>query len=87
MLRGGQTLAPFRDYLDFNLTHTELKELFNHEDANREWRSRLSAVEGVLSHLGCHNGEAVRGICLRCKRHLGQMGPVCPQWSRRQQDA
>lgn len=72
MLRGGQTLAPFRDYLDFNLTHAELKELFNHEDANREWRSRLSAVEGVYLILAATTGKQYVGSAYGAKGIWGR---------------
>ena len=40
----GLTLPPFRDYLEFTLTHDELCDVVKHADANRDWRSRLEAV-------------------------------------------
>ena len=43
----GAVLPPFRDYLEFSLAHSELVDLYSHEDAHREWRARLAAVAGV----------------------------------------
>ena len=57
----GRTRAPFSDYLGFTLTHTELKELYYNEDANREWRSRLSAVAGVYLILARKTGKQYVG--------------------------
>jgi hypothetical protein len=61
LLARGQTRPPFRDYLEFTLTHAELKGLYNYEDANREWRARLSAVAGVYLILATKNGAQYVG--------------------------
>jgi hypothetical protein len=61
LLPDGQTLAPFRDYLDFTLTHLELKQLYAEENANREWRSRLAAVAGVYLILATETGKQYVG--------------------------
>ena len=61
LLPGGQTRPPFRDYLGFTLTHTELKELYYNENANREWRSRLAAVAGVYLVLATKTGQQYVG--------------------------
>lgn len=47
VLPKGQFRPPFRDYLEFTLTHSELKDLYEHEEANKEWRARLKAVAGI----------------------------------------
>jgi hypothetical protein len=41
ILPSGQTREIFNDYLGFTITHAERKELYDNEDANREWRSRF----------------------------------------------
>jgi hypothetical protein len=61
LLPKGQLLPPFRDYLEFTLTHAELKELYEHEDANREWRARLAAVAGVYLILATTTGQQYVG--------------------------
>ena len=61
VLPSGQTRAPFRDYLDFTLTHAELKELYENEDANSEWRARLSSVAGVYLILAAKTGKQYVG--------------------------
>jgi hypothetical protein len=61
ILPKGQLLRPFRDYLGFTLTHSELCYLFAHEEANREWRSRLSAVAGIYLVLATTNGAQYVG--------------------------
>ncbi len=61
ILPSDQTLLSFSDYLDFTLTHTELKELFNNPDANRDWRSRLSAVAGIYLILATTTGHQYIG--------------------------
>jgi hypothetical protein len=38
LLPKGHLLRLFTDYLDFTLTLQELRYLFNHQKANREWR-------------------------------------------------
>ncbi len=61
ILPKGQFLTPFRDYLEFTLTRTELVDLFAHEDANREWRARLSAVAGIYLILATTTGNQYVG--------------------------
>ena len=87
LLPSGQTLPPFRDYLKFTLSHAELRDLYENEDANREWRSRLAAVAGSLFGSGNQIGGAVCRVCLRCERHLGPVGRICSKRSRGQQPA
>jgi hypothetical protein len=57
----GHLLRLFTDYLDFTLTHGELRYLFNHQEANREWRARLSAVAGVYLILATTTGRQYVG--------------------------
>ncbi len=51
----------FKDYMEFTLTHDELQDLFNNEDANREWRSQLSAVGGIYLIVATRTGEQYVG--------------------------
>ena len=57
----GRRLPPFRDYLEFDLSYDELRELYRHEDAHREWCSRLSAVAGVYLILAETTGQLYVG--------------------------
>jgi hypothetical protein len=61
ILPTGQLLRVFTDYLDFTLTHSELRYLFQHEDANSEWRARLSAVAGIYLILATTTGRQYVG--------------------------
>ena len=61
ILPKGHLLRLFTDYLDFTITHSELRYLFAHEDANREWRARLSAVAGVYLILATTTGQQYVG--------------------------
>jgi hypothetical protein len=61
LLPKGQLRPPFRDYLEFTLTHAELKELYEHEEANREWRARLAAVAGIYLILATKTGAQYIG--------------------------
>jgi hypothetical protein len=61
ILPKGQLRSPFRDYLEFTLTHAELVDLYCHEDANREWRARLAAVAGVYLILATTTGAQYVG--------------------------
>jgi hypothetical protein len=61
LLPRGQLRPPFRDYLEFTLTHAELVALYQHEDANREWRARLAAVAGVYLILATTTGAQYVG--------------------------
>ena len=73
LLPGGQTLPPFRgDYLEFTLTHSELKELCDSEDANREWRAHLSAVAGVYLILATKTGKQYVGSACGAKGIWGR---------------
>jgi hypothetical protein len=57
----GRRLPPFDDYLEFSLSHAELKDLFANEEAHREWRARLSAVAGVYLILAESSGHLYVG--------------------------
>jgi hypothetical protein len=57
----GRTLEPFSDYLDFTLSHGELKDLFSQPTAHRDWQSSLSAVAGVYLILAEHTGDQYIG--------------------------
>jgi hypothetical protein len=57
----GRTLEPFSDYLDFTLSHDELKDLFKHPKSHRDWQSSLSAVAGVYLILAQHSGNQYVG--------------------------
>jgi hypothetical protein len=61
ILPSGRTLEPFKDYLEFTLTHSELRHLVTHPEANAEWRSRLSAVAGVYLILATTTGHQYVG--------------------------
>jgi hypothetical protein len=57
----GRRLPPFRDYLEFDLSHDELCELYRNENAHPEWRSRLSAVAAVYLILAETSGQLYVG--------------------------
>lgn len=57
----GQRLALFTDYLGFTVTHSELRFLQQHAEANREWRARLTAVAGIYLVLATTTGEQYVG--------------------------
>lgn len=57
----GRKLPTFDDYLEFSLTHAELKELFRNEEAHRDWRRALSAVAGVYLILAQTTGHLYVG--------------------------
>jgi len=61
LLPKGHLLRLFTDYLDFTLTHKELRYLFDHQEANSEWRARLSAVAGVYLILATTTGRQYVG--------------------------
>lgn len=61
MLPKGHMLRLFTDYLDFTLTYEELHYLFSHQEANQEWRARLSAVAGVYLILATTTGRQYVG--------------------------
>jgi hypothetical protein len=72
LLPSGQTLPAFRDYLEFTLPHPQLKELYDNEDANREWRARLSAVAGVYLILAKTTGKQYVGSAYGAKGIWGR---------------
>lgn len=57
----GRKLPPFDDYLEFSLTHAQLKDLFANEEAHRDWRVPLSAVAGVYLILAKRSGDLYVG--------------------------
>lgn len=57
----GRRLPPFSDYLDFTLSHDELKYLFSQPKAHRDWQSSLSAVAGVYLILSQDTGAQYVG--------------------------
>jgi hypothetical protein len=57
----GASLVVFQDYLEFTLTFSELKEIFQKPEANSEWRSRLSAVAGIYLILATRSGHQYIG--------------------------
>jgi hypothetical protein len=61
LLPRGQLRPPFRDYLEFSLTHAELVELYAHDEANKEWRARLAAVAGIYLILATKTGAQYVG--------------------------
>lgn len=38
----------FTDYLDFNLSFEELKEIVENEEIYKTWHNALSAVAGII---------------------------------------
>jgi len=61
VLEPGRKLPPFDDYLEFSLTYPELKALFEHEEAHRDWRVSLSAVAGIYLILAQTSGNLYVG--------------------------
>lgn len=57
LLPHGRRLPVFDDYLEFALSHRQLKELYRHADAHRDWRSALQAVAGVYLILAEKTGD------------------------------
>jgi hypothetical protein len=57
----GRKLPPFSDYLEFSISYNELLDLYQDEDAHREWRARLSAVAGVYLILAESSGDLYIG--------------------------
>jgi len=57
----GRRLSPFEDYLEFSLTYLQLKDLIQREDAHPDWRSSLSAVDGVYLILAESSGDLYVG--------------------------
>jgi hypothetical protein len=61
VLPPGRRLPPFVDYLDFSLTFIQLKNLFEDEEAHRDWRIPLSSVAGVYLILAENSGDLYVG--------------------------
>jgi hypothetical protein len=61
LLAPGRSLPPFVDYLKFSLRFSQLKDLFRHEDAHRDWRVPLEGVAGVYLVLAEKSGEIYVG--------------------------
>ncbi len=57
----GRSLLPFSDYLDFSLSHNELRELIANPVAHRDWYASLSAVSGVYLILAETTGKQYVG--------------------------
>jgi hypothetical protein len=45
--RKGRALPPFRDYLDFRLSHAQLVDLIKEPKAHPDWSTALSSVGGI----------------------------------------
>jgi hypothetical protein len=61
ILASGRKLPPFEDYLEFSLTHAQLRDLFENEVAHRDWRIPLSAGAGVYLILAQTTGDLYVG--------------------------
>jgi hypothetical protein len=61
LLPRGHLLGVFSDYSDLTLTHSELRYLYAHSEANHEWQSRLSAVAGIYLVLATTTGRQYIG--------------------------
>lgn len=61
LLPTGRIGEPFRDYLEFTLSHDELVRLYESPSANMEWQARLSAVAGVYLVLDTATGNQYVG--------------------------
>ncbi len=57
----GRCLPPFDDYLEFNLTFAQLKDLFANETAHRDWSAGLRAVGGIYLILAESRGDLYIG--------------------------
>ena len=68
----GFLTAPFEDYLDFTLTYRELRHLFAHAPANREWRARLAAIAAVYLILDSRTGHQYVGSAYGAKGVWGR---------------
>jgi hypothetical protein len=61
ILPPGRKLQPFGDFLEFSLTHAQLKDLFENEEAHRDWKIPLSNVAGVYLILAQKTGHLYIG--------------------------
>lgn len=68
----GRKLPPFSDYLEFSLTYAELKDLFQNEEAHRDWREPLKAVSGVYLILAETSGKQYVGSAYGTKGIWGR---------------
>lgn len=57
----GRLLSPFTDYLDFSLSHSELRDLILNPSAHKDWMSSLSAVSGLYLILAQKTGHQYVG--------------------------
>jgi hypothetical protein len=57
----GRKLPPFNDFLEFSVKHSELKYLFAHEEAHRDWKAAQSAVGGFTYYWSRKRGTNVLG--------------------------
>jgi hypothetical protein len=57
----GRKLPPFDDYLEFSLTHSQLKDRFENEEAHRDWRIPLGSVAGIYLILAQGSGDLYVG--------------------------
>lgn len=74
ILESGRKLPPFVDYLEFSLTHDQLKDLFENEEAHRDWRIPLSAVAGVYLILAQRSGDLYIGSAYGASGIWGRWG-------------
>ncbi|MCA9240642.1 MAG: GIY-YIG nuclease family protein [Planctomycetales bacterium] len=61
ILPTGRAMQPFSDYLDFTISHAELRDLISNPAAHRDWESSLSAVAGVYLILAETTGKLYVG--------------------------
>lgn len=54
-------LQPFSDYLDFTLSHAELRGMIENPDAHADWQASLSAVAGIYLILAETTGQLYVG--------------------------
>jgi hypothetical protein len=57
----GEVLPTFRDYLEFELTYSELKALVDDPGGSVDWAARLSAVAGIYLIVATTTGEQYVG--------------------------
>ncbi len=61
LLPKGNIGKPFDDYLNFSLTHAQLRKLRNNPEANTDWIGRLTAVAGIYLILAKPSGRLYVG--------------------------
>jgi hypothetical protein len=57
----GRWLPVFEDYLEFTLPYSELRDLYQYQDAHRDWKAALEAVAGVYLILAETTGHQYVG--------------------------